>query len=91
MSKLREQVEKMAQGEEVNPKDVSIRFDPDHYQFNNLILDELVLEQLTADDKAYLEEFIDLEMLALNSTKLSSTANFPSIESLTRVSTTFPS
>jgi hypothetical protein len=35
-------------------------------QFSNLILDELSIESLTVEDKNFLEEFTNLELLAMN-------------------------
>jgi len=42
---------------------------------------------LTVEDKAFLEEFVNLEKLAMNKTQLKSTANFPDAADLARVST----
>lgn len=53
--------------------------------FNNLILDELKIEKLSAEDKSYLEEFTNLETLAMNEVKLNSLQNFPKIENLLRL------
>jgi hypothetical protein len=50
-----------------------------------LILDELEIQRLTPDDKKFLEEFTNLELLAMNSTKLKSTANLPDAPALVRV------
>jgi len=46
--------------------------DPDEQvvpkEFDNLILDEVVIEQFSAEDKAYLEEFVNMDLLGLNGT-----------------------
>ena len=55
-------------------------------QFDNLILDETAIENLSAEDKAYLEEFSKLEMISFNSCRLQSLDNFPKLATLTRVS-----
>ncbi len=54
-------------------------------QYSNLILDEMDIEALSADDEAYLREFTSLESLAMNGTSLRSLANFPANENLTRL------
>jgi len=55
-------------------------------QFHKLILDETPLERLTAEDKAYLEQFSELEFIGLNICRLQSLENFPVLSSLVRVS-----
>jgi hypothetical protein len=40
-------------------------------------LDELKITHLTEDDKKFLEEFVNLEMLAMNNTGLKSLLNLP--------------
>lgn len=37
-------------------------------QFSNLILDDTVIQELSAEDKEYLESFENLEKLSLNQT-----------------------
>ena len=49
-----------------------------------------MIEQISTEDKAFLEEFTNLETLALNMTKLASTVNFPDIPNLQRVSILLP-
>lgn len=60
--------------EELNPED-----------FSNLILDELKITQLTADDKVFLEEFKNLEVLAINNTGIKSLVNLPDAPKLYRI------
>lgn len=64
----------IGEGEQLNPE-----------EFSNLILDELSIESLTAEDKKFLEEFTNLELLAMNQTSLRSTANFPEAANMTRL------
>jgi len=40
-------------------------------------LDELKITHLSEDDKKFLEEFVNLEMLAMNNTGLKSLQNLP--------------
>ena len=59
---LRDQVAKMVgDQEELKPE-----------EFSNLILDELKITHLTEDDKKFLEEFTNLELLAMNNTGIKS-------------------
>ncbi|CDW79466.1 u2 snrnp-specific a protein [Stylonychia lemnae] len=72
---LREQVKKMInEDEDLNPE-----------EFSNLILDELKIDQLQQQDKAFLEEFINLELLSMNQTQIKSTNNFPDAPNLVRL------
>jgi hypothetical protein len=48
-------------------------------------LDDLQIPNLTAEDKAFLEEFKNLEKMAMNNTSLKSTKNFPDAPGLARV------
>ena len=43
------------------------------------------IEQISDEDKAFLEEFINLELLAMNQTNLKTTNNFPEAPVLVRV------
>jgi hypothetical protein len=49
-------------------------------------LDELKITHLTEEDKKFLEEFVNLEMLAMNNTGLKSLQNLPEAPELSRVS-----
>ena len=49
-------------------------------------MDELKITHLTEDDKKFLEEFVNLEMLAMNNTGLKSLQNLPEAPELSRVS-----
>ena len=72
---LREQVKTMVgEDEPLNPE-----------EFSNLILDELKVERLSLEDKKFLEEFTNLELLSLNQTNIKSTANFPDAPNLVRL------
>jgi len=44
------------------------------------------ISHLTEDDKKFLEEFVNLELLAMNDTGLKSLANLPDAPKLIRVS-----
>lgn len=46
-------------------------------QYENLILDDELVVQLTPEDKKFLERFSNLVLLSLNSTKLKSVDNLP--------------
>jgi hypothetical protein len=48
-------------------------------------LDELKISHLTEEDKKFLEEFTNLELLSMNQTNIKSTANFPDAPNLIRV------
>ena len=54
-------------------------------QFDNLILDETRIERISADDKAYLEQFVKLEEISLINCALQTIENFPKIETLSKV------
>jgi len=41
-------------------------------EFSNLLLDEIQIDSLTEDDKKFLDEFTQLELLSMNSTHLKS-------------------
>lgn len=59
--------------------------DNDVHDFDNLILDEVPIKSLSAEDKDYLQEFTLLEMISLNICQLTSLENFPTVPSLSRV------
>ena len=72
---LREIVQEMVEeGQELNPE-----------EFHKLLLDEMQVEKLTEDDKKFLEEFKDLDVLCMNQTSLRSCANFPDSPNLKRL------
>lgn len=48
-------------------------------------MDDATIERITEDDKAFLEQFSNLESIQLNMTRLKSLANFPKIPTLKRV------
>lgn len=56
-------------------------------QYQNLVLDEMVIGKITEEDRKFLEEkFTGCEMLGLNDTKLESLDNLPNIPGIARVS-----
>lgn len=59
--------------------------DNDVHEFDNLILDEVPIKNLSAEDKDYLQKFTLLEMISLNICQLTSLQNFPTVPSLNRV------
>ena len=59
--------------------------------FTELSLDGTVIERISEEDKAFLEQFKNLVTIHLNMTRLSSLENFPKIDSLNRVSNPIPS
>jgi len=75
MSMIKQKILEMADpGEEVVPK-----------EFDNLILDDVTITQFSTEDKAYLEEFVNMDLLGLNCTKLNSLKNFPNAPKLARL------
>lgn len=55
-----------------------------------MILDDQKLDrELSADDKKYLEEFKNVELLSFSNTALKSLSNFPELPDLKRVITLF--
>jgi len=75
MSTIKQKIQEMASGmNEVKPE-----------EFFNLILDDLDIGAFNADDKKYLEEFVNMETLALNGCKIKSLAHFPNTPKLVRV------
>jgi acidic leucine-rich nuclear phosphoprotein 32 family protein B len=54
-------------------------------EFSNLILDELPIVRLSEADKAFLEEFSNLQSLSMNSTSLASLENFPNAPKLVKL------
>lgn len=55
-----------------------------------MILDDLQVPQLNPEDKAFLEEFTKLELLAMNKTGLKTLKNLPDAPELGRVSPSDP-
>ena len=51
-----------------------------------MVLDEAQIEKLTVEDKEFIEEFKNLEMLSFNLTKINTLENFPKLPTLKRVS-----
>ena len=57
----------------------------DKLEYTNLILDDLNLQQITDEDKEYLEGFTECQYLSLNSTQLKSLHNLPKLPKLVRL------
>jgi len=55
-------------------------------EFSNLILDDMQIAEVTADDKAYLDTFVNLANLSMNHTGLRSLDNLPEKCKIERVS-----
>jgi len=74
-SKLKQQVQSMVgEDQDIIPN-----------EFSNLILDELQIVKLSEADKAFLEEFTNLQSLSMNSTSLVSLENFPNAPKLQKL------
>ena len=75
MASLKEQVLAMVpEGEELKPE-----------EFSNLILDDLDITELNADDKKFIEGFTNMELFAMNSTGIKNLNNMPDAPKLLRV------
>ena len=48
-------------------------------------MDDIAIEQLTVEDKSFLEKFTALESLSLNQTGLNSLANLPKLSKLQKL------
>jgi hypothetical protein len=71
MASLKEQVLSMvAENEELKPE-----------EFNNLILDDLDITELNADDKKFIEGFKNMELFAMNSTGIKKLIICPTLPS----------
>ena len=46
-------------------------------EFSNLILDDTQINEITAEDKAYLDQFENMEKLCMNATGLRTLSNLP--------------
>jgi len=54
-------------------------------QFENLVLDEMPIGQLTELDRDFMESFTAMEQLSMNQCELSSLANFPRSDKIYRI------
>jgi len=54
-------------------------------KINELVLDGMPINELTEEDKKFLEKFVNLSMLSMNGTGLVSLKNFPKIDSLEKL------
>ena len=50
------------------------------------MLDDAPIEKLSVEDKEFIQEFKNLELISFNSTKIASLQNFPTLLTLKRVS-----
>ena len=50
------------------------------------MLDDAPIEKLSVEDKDFIQEFKNLELISFNSTKIASLQNFPTLLTLKRVS-----
>ena len=88
MSSIKKLIEDLAPaGDEINPEEVyTVISYKNSLQFTSLILDDQQLNRsLTAEDKAYLEEFKNVEILSFSNTALKSLVNLPDLPELKRV------
>ena len=85
MSKsLKEHIDELIDGNLADAPTVSFR--GLRFKYANLILDEMPICKITAEDKQYLDEnFTGCERLCLNECKLSSLDNLPAVQSIFRV------
>merc|ERR1712160_74134 len=75
MSIVKKKILEMADpGEDIVPK-----------EFDNLILDDVAITKFSPEDKQYLEEFVNMDLLGLNATKLKGLENFPNAPKLIRL------
>ena len=51
--------------------------DEDFKEFDHLVLDDAQIEKLTVEDRDFIQEFKNLELISFNSTKITSLENFP--------------
>lgn len=73
---LKQRIAKMAgEEEEIIPE-----------EFSNLILDDTPIQEITEDDKNYLNKFANLEKLCMNATGLKNLGNLPDKLNIYRVS-----
>jgi hypothetical protein len=73
MSIVKKKILEMADpGEAIVPSEVSTRtpLTRSISQFDNLILDDVTIMKFSIEDKQYLEEFVNMDLLGLNATKL---------------------
>jgi hypothetical protein len=77
---LKQRIAKMADDEEeIVPE-----------EFSNLILDDTPIAEITAQDKEYLNNFVNLEKLCMNATGLKNLSNMPDKLKIVRVSIASP-
>lgn len=87
MSSIRKLIEDLATEGQIIPEEVyTVISNKNSLQFTSLILDDQQLNRsLTAEDKAYLEEFKNVEILSFSNTALKSLVNLPDLPELKRV------
>lgn len=49
-------------------------------EFSNLILDDTQITEITADDRDFLNQFVNMEKLSMNATGLKSLSNLPALK-----------
>ena len=54
-------------------------------EYTNLIMDDMEIKQISAEDCEFLEGFVECQFLSLNSTKLETLENMPKLERLERL------
>lgn len=81
MPSIKEVILKRLEEEGIKEEDYAESFKT----FDELSLDETTIENISEEDKAFLEQFQNLETIRLNMCQLSSLANFPKIDTLKRV------
>ena len=57
----------------------------DFEEYENLILDEMPVGQITDEDKNFLEQFTECKSLSLNSCQLTTLQNFPYMKKLVKL------
>lgn len=57
----------------------------DKNEYTNLIMDDMPINQISAEDKEFLEGFVECEFLSLNSTNLKDLSNLPKMPKLQRL------
>ena len=58
---------------------------PDFKEYENLILDELPVGQISDEDRNFLEQFTECKSLSLNSCGLTTLQNFPLMKKLVKL------
>ena len=59
--------------------------DVEKSEYTNLIMDDMVIQQISDEDKTFLEDFQECQFLSFNSTSLKSIENLPKMQKLERL------